>query len=120
MTTVSLEKDKVSPSQNFSNTIVDIGVVGDYEDENNDYRFQDPLQSVNANKTTFILGSSFATPVVTGIITQHYHLVTDTISNGSINKDKLIEKLFLEDLGVNITQNNPLSAFVKKGIFFMK
>ena len=119
VTTVSLEKDKVSPYQNFSNTIVDIVVVCDGE-VSNDYRFKDPLQSENANETIFILGSSFATPIVTGIIAQHYQVVTDSMVNGSIDKDKLIEKLFEQNLGLNIPRNNPLSAFVKDGIFCMK
>jgi subtilisin family serine protease len=119
VTTVSLKKDKVSPSQNFSNAIVDIGAVGD-SDVKNDYRFKDPLQNENANETNFILGSSFATPVVTGILAQHYQVVTDSMVNGSINKPKLIEKLFEQKLELNFTENNPLSEFVKNGIFCMK
>lgn len=86
VTTVSGDEGKVSPSQNFSTAIVDIGVNCDQVTEG-DYRFQDPL-----GRDLFIVGSSYATPIITGKIAQHYDELTQGMASG-INKSSLLAKM---------------------------
>lgn len=89
VTTVSDGDGKVSPSQNYSNTVVDIGVYCD-EIVEKDYRFADPL-----GRNVFIIGSSYATPIVTGKIAQHYDDLTSgmTGENQTINKSVLLNRM---------------------------
>ncbi|MEO6328209.1 MAG: S8 family serine peptidase [Ginsengibacter sp.] len=86
ITTISIANGKVSPSQNFSNTIVDIGVDCDTEVDN-DYRFIDPL-----GRGTSIIGSSYATPIVAGKIAQHYNALMSAMP-GTINKSVLLNEM---------------------------
>lgn len=111
VTTVSPTTDTVSPSQNYSNTIVDIGVQCDNGDVNGDYGFTNPLHA-----TASVVGSSYATPVVTGKIAQHYKKLTDDMSNG-IDKDKLLSKM--EELGL-LSKNDQLEQYVKNGYWAKK
>lgn len=115
VTTASLTKNAVSPSQNFSNTIVDIGVKCDKEIKD-DYRFEDPLgQPGSSGEATYILGSSFAAPVVTGMIAQFYPEVINSLVNGSINKANLIKKLQELNPVLITAENNPIKNFIKDG-----
>lgn len=63
-------KDLVSPSQNFSNKVVDLGVNADFIDQGGRYVFVNPIN----NTFEPISGSSFAAPVVTGKFIAWHHL----------------------------------------------
>lgn len=115
VTTTSLAKDAVSPSQNFSKEIVTIGVKCDLEFAN-DYRFEDSLNRQDASGAPiYILGSSFATPIVTGIIAQHYLEVISSMINGSINKKNLIHTIQQDIPGLITSGNNPLDSLITNG-----
>jgi len=63
-------KDMVSPTQNFSNRVVDAGVAADYIDASGNFVFVNPVDS----SLPPVSGSSFATPVLTGKMAAWYHL----------------------------------------------
>lgn len=105
VTTVSQTNDEVSPSQNYSNSIVDIGVECDQKTEN-DYYFNNPLSTNVA-----IIGSSYATPIVAGKIAQHYKDLLGDMTNG-IDKDLLLSRM--KDKGL-LHHNHSLTKFVKHG-----
>lgn len=63
-------KDKVSPTQNFSSHVVDVGVTADGIDSIGSFVFINPINS----SLKPVSGSSFAAPVVTGKFTAWYHL----------------------------------------------
>jgi hypothetical protein len=109
VTTIARQDGKVSPSQNFSKKIVDLGVDCDVIAEN-DYRFEDPL-----GRGILIIGSSYATPVITGIIAQHYAELTAGMP--VIDKTELINRM--KNL-LLIEQNIPLGDFVIEGRFAVK
>lgn len=85
VTTVTPGITEVSNSQNFSKKVVDIGVPAD-EDQNNG--FSNPRTA-----GTFVAGSSFATPKVTGMITGNYDLIA-----GRRNKKEIIDILMKKNL----------------------
>lgn len=106
ITTVSNKEMAVSPSQNFSNLVVDAGVDCDQIIQN-DFRFQSPT-----NSTDFIIGSSYAAPIVTGKIAQHYMALMNAMPGGKINKFVLLQEM--ENLG--IVQSEPgLSVYIRNG-----
>lgn len=63
-------KDMVSPTQNFSNKIVDAGVHADGIDNSGHFYFSNPLNAALPP----VSGSSFATPVATGKFASWYAL----------------------------------------------
>jgi hypothetical protein len=63
-------KDQVSPAQNFSNKVVDLGVNADFIDQTGRYVFINPINTTLEP----VSGSSFAAPVITGKFTAWYHL----------------------------------------------
>jgi len=69
VTTVNPSMKKVSPRQNFSNNVVDIGVPADKVD----FSFRSPRIA-----NLFISGSSYATPIVTGLIAGNYSQYVNT------------------------------------------
>ncbi|MEJ7681332.1 MAG: S8 family serine peptidase [Segetibacter sp.] len=88
VTTVHINKrgkGTVSPDQNFSEHVVDIGVKADALTDDNNYGFQTP---VLANGEVAV-GSSFAAPIVTGILCAHYDKIITLISKGNFKKDDL-------------------------------
>lgn len=105
VTTVSKAEGKVSPSQNFSATIVDVGVDADQVTEG-DYRFEDSL-----GRGILLVGSSYATPIITGKIAQHYKPLMDAMPAG-LNKSLLLGKM--KSLGL-LTPDPQFSPFVKDG-----
>ena len=62
-------KDEVSPTQNFSNNVVDAGVQADGTDNAGHFYFINPI---NAGLPP-VSGSSFAAPVATGKLAAWYH-----------------------------------------------
>lgn len=115
ITTISIQKDEVSPSQNFSEKIVDLGVKCDMEIDG-DFRFEDSLHRRNEwGAPYFIIGSSYATPIVSGILAQFYGEVISSMENGSINKDNIIANIKLDAPGIITEGNAPLDSLVKQG-----
>jgi len=101
VTTVS--KDSVSPLQNFSNRIVDIGVNCDAVIDSLGvlyYIFRDPIFTQpylvtdgSGNKAFYlhtVTGTSFATPIATGKIAAYYQKL---ISTGPLKKDDILNRL---------------------------
>ncbi len=111
VTTVSVGKMQVSPSQNFSNLVIDAGVDCDQVIPN-DFRFQSPL-----NPLEFILGSSYATPIITGKIAQHYTALMSAMPGSKIRKIALLQEM--EKLG--IIQSEPgLVIYIRDGYWTKK
>lgn len=106
VTTISMEKGKVSPSQNFSAAVVDVGVDCDAVVED-DFRFEDPL-----GRGTYIVGSSYATPVITGKIAQHYNALMAAMPLGNINKSILLERM--TELGI-IKSDDRFHDYIRDG-----
>lgn len=75
VTSVNPGCTEVSPTQNFSSSVVDIGVQSD-----------DAAKSefINPRTGTLIGGSSFATPIVTGFIASNYTLFGNTLTKSNI------------------------------------
>ncbi|MFD3000333.1 S8 family serine peptidase [Pontibacter toksunensis] len=61
ITVTTTDRESVSPTQNYSNTYADLGVLAD-----NDMKFQVPFAGSRPNE--LIGGSSFATAIATGVI----------------------------------------------------
>lgn len=100
VTTVDSEGKMVSDTQNFSPNVVDIGVQGD---EPNGFGFVNP-RTLNS----FIYGSSFATPVLTGVIAANYSNFTQPL-----DKKNIITTLL--EMG-KLAKNDDLATTIKQGI----
>jgi subtilase family protein len=103
VTTVTPDLSGVSPTQNFSKNVVDIGVPAD-----------EPIHNGFSNPRvpgSFIAGSSFATPIITGMIAAHYHLI-----DGIKNKEEIIRIL----IGNRLLEAVPPDVAVGRGILFKK
>jgi hypothetical protein len=125
VTTVSTSTNQVSPLQNFSDSIVDVGINCDAVLDSVNviyYSFMNPIQpatkvSVNGPpqyKFYTVTGSSFATPIVTGKIAAYYSLF---IGGNVINKAALINKIMTFNpypIGIRGTLLAPNSNFTKK------
>jgi len=101
VTTISAPFDAMSPLQNFSPRVVDIGVSCDKIVLLNGlelFSFQDPtannLQPSTTAGTSYftpaVTGSSFATPIVTGKIAAYY---ADLVGNAKVDKDNILRKM---------------------------
>ncbi len=73
VTTVSTILKTVSPNQNYSDQSVDVGVCrqGDNNNPSTRYAFANPLASIPDS----LVGSSFAAPIVTGIVASNYNTI---------------------------------------------
>jgi len=95
----------VSPNENFSKNIVDIGVNADL-----------PLASdfwfANTRiPNSFVRGTSYATPIVTGIICSHYSIIKSSIPN----KDAILNTLLSDPF---IGNTNDANGKLRKGTMF--
>jgi hypothetical protein len=105
VTTVSDSTGQVSPLQNYSDTIVDVGVSCDAIIDSNNvsyYSFINPLQqdsvatvvvateSVVLHLNFTVTGSSFATPIVTGKIAAYYNTL---VGIDRVIKDTILSRL---------------------------
>ncbi len=113
VTTVSVTKPKAtaSPDQNFSNKAVNIGVNCDLVEKGN-YAFLHPFKN-----NTAIYGSSFATPIVTGILSQFYNELIAVMPGGQFDSDRLIHELDVLGLADGDAR---LESFIKDGSFCKK
>jgi Subtilase family len=102
VTTVNATSRLVSPLQNFSNKVVDIGISCDAIIDSNQtsyYIFTDPRQTISNTATTLttygqrlylentVSGTSFATPIVTGKITAFY---SQLVGGAKLNRATLL------------------------------
>jgi hypothetical protein len=121
VTTISRQDDKVSPSQNFSNSIVDVGVRCDQEIEG-DFRFKDSLnRQDHLGQSIFIIGSSYAAPIIAGKGAQFYTDLVGTMFSGSINKNSFLQ--ILKNKNPKIVNDNPgtnLYQYIISGNFSVK
>ncbi len=80
----------VSPRQNYSPTVVDIATIADkvMGTFNDAYVFENP--SLNNSQ---IEGSSYATPIFTGIVAANYDALVAVISSGQFDKTTIIPEL---------------------------
>ncbi|HWK05058.1 MAG TPA: S8 family serine peptidase [Puia sp.] len=122
VTTVSYTSGQVSPLQNFSNGIVDIGVNCDAIIDSGNiqyYSFVNPIQPndliVIGGERKFkihtVTGSSFATPIVTGKIVAYYNTL---VNNNILNKDGLlnnIQSINPYGPGLSLSLLRPVSQF---------
>jgi hypothetical protein len=88
VTTVSDVSGTVSPNQNFSARVVDVGVNADNA---SDYTFNYPFTapSTTGAGSGIVNGSSFATPIVTGKICANYHLFVNPSTGTPVFVDPL-------------------------------
>jgi hypothetical protein len=110
VTTVSKEEKEVCPTQNFSNRVVDVGVNCD-KIMPGDFRFESPLHFSN-----FIVGSSYATPIITGKIAQHHKELMDAMPLVS-GKKKIVKILLLQEMKrLGIINSDPeFTTYLKDG-----
>lgn len=114
VTTVNYLAGKVSPAQNYSNKVVDVGVNADAvrTGSTDRYMFYNPLTN---NKTTSE-GSSFATPIFTGKLTTNYELIRNVITNTRYQKSDIWTALGAPHTKVIGT----LSGKIKSGRYTVK
>jgi len=107
VTTVDTSTGTVSPTQNYSPNVVDIGVNADAVLTSSDYVFNNPR--LTGNQT--VEGSSFATPIVTGKLCANYDVISNVLINANYTKDQIWNAL-----GTSTVVTKPgLKQFVKGG-----
>ncbi len=90
VTTISAMDNTVSPNQNFSPHVVDIGVYADNTGAGS-YAFINPRTGNGANT---VVGSSFATPIVTGKICANYFMLQSmTVPGARLDKNTVFNLL---------------------------
>ena len=105
VTTVWNALDSVSPNENFSKNVVDIGVnanltlAGDFWFSN------------THTAASFVRGSSYATPIVAGIICANYNKIKNSIPDKNAILSTLLNDPF-------IGNNNTANGKLRKGIMF--
>jgi hypothetical protein len=105
VTTVDETTSKVSPFQNYSRKVVDIGVNNDAIVPIDHYIFFNPRFSSQT-----VEGSSFATPIVTGKICANYYKIQSILKSPGYTKEDIWNALSSE-----VTPYPGLAPFVKKG-----
>jgi subtilisin family serine protease len=97
----------ISPRQNFSNSVIDVGVHADDESQPQICSFINPrLQNSK------IEGSSFAAPIITGIIASQFGALSGALPNTG-NKNAILD--FLTSSGV-ILNNVNYAPKIRNGI----
>lgn len=112
VTTVSIAGGQVSPKQNFSKHVVNIGVDAQAVSAGN-YLFSNPAVDPQSTGNNVVEGSSFATPVISGIIAAHYNNLSD---RAKTDKKYLLKELYSKD----IISMNPLFDLTIKGCYVVK
>jgi hypothetical protein len=108
VTTVDDANTAVSPHQNFSKNVVDIGVNADLI-TGNAFFIQNPRLN-SAGGLTYVEGSSFATPVVSGLLASQWSIIQPALSSG---KPEIFKVLIQKSL---ITTNGtPLDTLIMDG-----
>lgn len=89
----------ISPNQNYSKVIVDIGTIADFPD----FYFKHPFDA-----TRRVIGSSFATPVFTGKLVSWYSAIATMLDN----KENVLR--YLKDNGVVFDDVPAFEARIKE------
>ncbi|MCO5236000.1 MAG: S8 family serine peptidase [Chitinophagaceae bacterium] len=93
-------KDMVSPTQNYSGNIVDVGVQADGVDNNDHFYFINPVDPGSSP----VSGSSFAAPVATGKLAAWYHTYKHLLVSPS--------PAGVKDSIFNILESRPFPSFL--------
>ncbi|NHE58469.1 S8 family serine peptidase [Cyclobacterium plantarum] len=111
---------KISPRQNFSPNVVDLGIKADglyisEDEEIEDFKFQIPLKKASDEGEAFVFGSSFAAAIATGKIGSNF--ASEFLSKDRV--EKINKKHFLEsDLGLDFFRKDPrLEDWIKHGLY---
>ena len=99
----------VSRTQNYSPRVVDIGTNADIS-YGSDYWFYN-LKHLERP----VRGSSYAAPIVTGIICSHYSAIKDNVPANAFTKDNIIDYLLKPEVGVGHVNN--ANHKIRKGVF---
>jgi len=110
VTTIDTASESVSPIQNFSPNVVDIGVQADAI-VSGFYVFIPPNAPVGMMPT--VTGSSFATPIATGTICANY----DLISSGISDKEQILS--ILKSNGI-VYRNSSFNNLIRNGIIMRR
>lgn len=114
VTTVNKEATNVDERQNYSDTIVSIGVKADTVIASSYDRgvqngmiclFSNPLIANN-----YIRGTSFATPIATGNLCAHYHLYGSLIGSGGFTNTGILSEM--NSAGFIISPNVGLIQYI--------
>jgi hypothetical protein len=106
VTTIDTASGTVSPTQNYSPNVVDIGVNADAVSPLH-FVFNNPR--LTGNQT--VEGSSFATPIVAGKLCANYDAISEVLDNAKYTKDQIWNAL-----GASTVVSKPnLKQFVKNG-----
>ncbi len=91
----TIDNNMVCPSQNYSANVVDIGVFGDQR-----FSFQNPIATDRS-----VIGTSFATPIVTGKIAANYFKIQSVLLSPAPTKPAIWDAL-----GSDITETLPAAG----------
>lgn len=115
VTTVDDTKGEVSPNQNYSKNVVDVGTDDDLDitdtHGNEDFWFFNPH-----NADSIVKGSSYATPILTGTICAHYNQIANHVP-APFNKTDVLNFLLQGTIG---HVNSNLTTKLKSGVLFHK
>jgi hypothetical protein len=141
VTTVSISTGQVSPLQNYSDTIVDVGVNCDVVKDSTSvsyYSFVNPIQKDSVEYMTVgtgskakksaqhviltVTGSSFATPIVTGKIAAYYNTL---VGNNQVIKDTILSRLqslapYPPPNGALLAPNPGFTGKIRNGLIGLK
>jgi len=122
VTTIYAKDHSISPLQNFSPGVVDVGVNCDaiiHKPDGDLYVFLDPIQNIINNRFPAVTGSSFATPIVTGKIAAHYSTL---VGAGTVNKEAILKgmQVLQPEIGskpllILSSPGDKLAKFIHKG-----
>jgi hypothetical protein len=112
----------VSPLQNFSNRVVDVGVACDQQviiGTKDYFCFRDPIS------LGLVTGSSFATPIITGKIASYFSKLLGT---GPVDKNAIIRAMLSlrpypagpNSRNLLTTDNSSLSGSIRSGVMGVK
>jgi Subtilase family len=105
VTTAFLTPPKVSPTQNHSDQIVDIGTIADFGAP--DYSFKHPFAPLSLHFV--VKGSSFATPIFTGKLVSWYSDIAGLVGN------KADVLRHLKDRGVVFDDVPAFDPYIREG-----
>lgn len=103
---------RVSPKQNYSAGVVDIGVQADTVLADDQFVFFNPRTEIRT-RTTTVHGSSFATPIVTGKLSAFFSSYSDLLVPGRlVNKHNIISILISKGV---VTEQRLLLDTISEG-----
>lgn len=113
VTTVNTLNGTVSPSQNYSNNVVDVGVSAERiisDSEGLHYIF---LNSFSVDPQT-VEGSSFAAPIVTGILASNYTQIKPVINRTGYTKADIWNVVLQDNVSAGLISKIKNGRYVKR------